>query len=298
MNINLNAAKNVAMKAYMKVRKVSPELALAGGIAFGLGAIVAGCIASRHVDDVIEETRSNLDDIQKLNDENKLENPKKEAFREYLDCSWKLTKLYAPTIALTMASVGLILASHGILKKRYVGTVAAYNALDEAFKAYRKRVSDILGEDAEKLVMNGGKLEKNIKTQNEDGTEETIKGNSVVFNDGKNSPYIFDYNRHTAPYTWKASPDMNEAFLRAQQSYFNDILSTRGHVFLNEVLDALGLKRTPAGQVCGWYKGLGDDYVDFGYMDGFIRDYNLDSDLCKKNIRLNFNCDGSIWDMI
>ena len=298
MNINIDGAKNVAVKAFMKVRKISPELALAGGIACGIAAIVVGCMASRHVDDIVEETQSELDDLQNYIEEDKIENPKKELFKAYVKAGWKFTKLYAPTIALATTSTALILASHGILKKRYVGTVAAYNALDEAFKGYRKRVADILGEDAEKIVMNGGSTEKNIKVKNDDDSEETVKGNSIVFNDKKNSPYEFDFNRHTAPLTWQASPDYNDAFLRAQQNYFNDILNARGHVFLNEVLDALGLKRTPAGQVCGWYKGAGDDYIDFGYMEVFIRDYNTDSDLCKKNIHLNFNCDGSIWDMI
>lgn len=155
-----------------------------------------------------------------------------------------------------------------------------------------------MGEDAEKVIMSGGKVEKDIATEDDDGNVDKIYGHNIVIDEHKKSPYEFDFNRHTAPMTWSPNPDYSEAFLRNIQNYFNDLLRTRGHVFLNEVLDQIGLERTPAGAVCGWVKGAGDDYIDFGYMEGFIRDRKLDSDLCRKNIHLNFNVDGLIWNMI
>lgn len=299
MNFNLNMVKTVGTKVYMKLRKISPELALAGGIVCGAGALVTACMASRKVDNLIEEVNEELNDILEANDENVDVNVRKESLQVYVRAAGKFAKLYGPTLALGMASVGLILASHGILNKRYVGTVAAYQTLDEAFKGYRKRVAAAVGEEAEKVLMAGGKIEKNIKVQNEETEEiESLKGNNLVLDTKKNSPYEFDFNRYTAPTAWETNPDYNDAFLRAAQNYFNDILTVRGHVFLNEVLDHLGLERTPAGAVCGWVKGAGDDYIDFGYMDTFMRDYATDSDLCRKNIHLNFNCDGVIWNMI
>lgn len=296
--INMEAIKALVIKGGMKLRKVSPEIALVGGIALGIGAVVTACIASRHVDNVIDEANANLNDIQKLAEEDKLENPKKECFIIYRQTAWKLVKLYWPTVALGTASVGLILFSHGILKKRHLQTLAAYNALDEAFKGYRKRVAEAVGDEAEKVIMAGGKVEKGIKAENENGGEDILKGSNIVFNEKKNSPYEFDFNRYTAPLVWEPGVEYNEMRLRNAQNYFNELLTARGHVFLNEVLDELGLKRTPAGAICGWVKGCGDGYIDFGYMDGFIRDWNIDSDLCRKNIHLNFNCDGVIWDMI
>ena len=297
-NISMEALKALVVKSGMKLRKISPELALAGGIVCGVAAVVTACMASRKVDGVIDEANANLNDIQKLAEEDKLENPKKECFYEYRRMGWKLVKLYWPTVVLGTASVGLILYSHGILKKRHLQTLAAYNALDEAFKGYRKRVAEAVGDEAEKTIMAGGKVEKNIKVENTDGGEDILKGSNIVFNEKKNSPYEFDFNRYTAPLVWEPTVEYNEMRLRSIQNYFNDVLQARGHVFLNEILDELGMKRTPAGAVCGWVKGCGDNYIDFGYMDGFIKDWNIDSDLCRKNIHLNFNCDGQIWDMI
>lgn len=51
---------------------------------------------------------------------------------------------------------------------------------------------------------------------------------------------------------WSSDPDINRIFLRTQNSYFADLLKTRGHLFLNEVYDALGLPRTSEGQLKGW----------------------------------------------
>ena len=47
-------------------------------------------------------------------------------------------------------------------------------------------------------------------------------------------------------------PRYNEMFLKVQESWANERLQARGHVFLNDVYDMLGLPRTSAGQLVGW----------------------------------------------
>lgn len=299
MNI-LTTVKSAAFNGYMKLRKISPELALAGGIVCGVGAVVMAVVATKKVveDDIIGQAHQELNDIAEAAEKYDSVNVKKESLKVYGKTALKIGKTYAPAIGLTALSIALECKSHGILKTRYLDTVAYANGLSEAFKGYRERVSEVVGDEAEKVLMSGGKAEKNIKVEQDDGEIAQMKGSNLVIKDHRNGPYDFDFNRHTAKLTWDPCPDYSEAFLRAQQSYFNDIFVARGHVFLNEVLDALGLERTQAGAVCGWVKGMGDDIIDFGYMDSFIRDYNTDSDLCRKNIHLSFNCDGVIWDKI
>lgn len=305
-SVNMAAARTFAAKTYLKLRKVSPELALAGGIACGIGAVVAGCLCAKKVSKAVEDCHQELDTIEKKVEEAKKndwpipldKDIRKLSWKSYNKMVWKIARALAPAIGLEVASIALFLLSHGILKNRYLNTTAAYAALQEAFMGYRERVRGSVGEEAEKFLMSGGVLEKGIMVEDDEGNVTKVPGNSLIIKDHKRSPYEFDFNRHTAPTTWSSNPDYSEAFLRNTQNYFNDMLNVRGHVFLNEVLDALGLARTPAGAVCGWYKGAGDDYIDFGYMDSFMRDYKLDNDLCKKNIHLNFNVDGQIWDMI
>ena len=299
--MNLSVVKKLGAKAFLKAKEISPELALGAGILCGVGAIVTACIATRKVDEVIADVNYELDiaDAHMENASTKAE--EKEAKKEMMDAwagaAWKFTKLYGPSLILAGSSVALVLTSHGILKSRYLSTAAAYKALDEAYKAYRERVEHDLGYGAgEKAIAAGVKYKEDISVENEDGTVEK-KDHGLVMDD-KKSPYEFDFNRFTAPQTWSSNPSDNDILLKVEQNYANDLLHTRGYIFLNEVLDRLGLERTSAGQLVGWYMGAGDDQVDFGYLDGFIKDWNIDSDLCKKNIRLNFNCDGIIYDML
>ena len=56
-------------------------------------------------------------------------------------------------------------------------------------------------------------------------------------------------------------------FLMAQQAFANDKLQTRGHLFLNEVLDDLDLPRTAAGQIVGWTADGPDGYVNFRIVE-------------------------------
>jgi len=99
---------------------------------------------------------------------------------------------------------------------------------------------------------------------------------------------------------WQNVNDYNLVFLRAQQQFANDLLVARGHVFLNDVYDSIGIDRTPAGAVVGWVvsKNGGDNFVDFGM-------YNEDSERARafvngdeKSIFLDFNVDGIIYDLI
>jgi hypothetical protein len=97
---------------------------------------------------------------------------------------------------------------------------------------------------------------------------------------------------------WSKTAEYNLAFLKCQQNYANDLLHSRGHIFLNEVYDMLGIPRSQAGSVVGWVKGNGDDYIDFGIFDvtdgrkrDFVNGY-------ERNILLDFNVDGIIYNLI
>jgi hypothetical protein len=80
----------------------------------------------------------------------------------------------------------------------------------------------------------------------------------------------------------------------------NDLLISRGHMFLNEVYDALGLERTKAGSVVGWIISHdGDNYVDFGiFTDKDARQYRDFVNGRSNAILLDFNVDGVIYDKI
>lgn len=99
---------------------------------------------------------------------------------------------------------------------------------------------------------------------------------------------------------WSKDPEANKLFLRMQQEYANDMLRTRGHLFLNEVYDLLGLPRTKDGACVGWVydekNPVGDNFVDFDLLSKNNRNFING----KKNNTplLDFNVDGCILDVI
>jgi hypothetical protein len=284
-------------RALLKARKYSPEAAIVGGVIVGGVAIVAFCNAARHTDEVLDRHEEAMD---RLNQEKPIdaEHPdSKDVARVYARTGVDLAKLYGPAFGLEALSIGLFLSSYGILKKRNIGILAAYNAVESAFGEYRKRVADELGEDREEEFHLGSSmgLVKHLETD-ENGEEKEEVTMERIFNNLPGSPYVKDFNAFTSD-QW-GSPDYNMMFLKAQQNFANDLLVRNGHLFLNEVFDALGLERTKEGAVTGWVRGHGDSYVDFGISEGFYEEYELDSDVAKKNIRLCFNVDGVILDLI
>lgn len=89
-----------------------------------------------------------------------------------------------------------------------------------------------------------------------------------------------EFNQH-----WSSTGSYNQLFIRAQESWLNDVLRARGHVFLNEAYDALGFERSQAGATQGWYSKPGSNAVEFKltpFPDGsIVIDFNVDGEILK-----------------
>jgi hypothetical protein len=136
--------------------------------------------------------------------------------------------------------------------------------------------------------------------------EETDKGpkTKVIKQIGAKGASVYarffdEYNRN-----WQPQGMYNQIFLSCQQNYANDMLRSRGHVFLNEVYDMLGFDRTPAGAVVGWILGDncenqgGDGYIDFGVFEGDRHSGQRFVNGFEPSILLDFNVDGEIYKLI
>ncbi|HYQ97482.1 MAG TPA: DUF6353 family protein, partial [Candidatus Nitrosocosmicus sp.] len=205
----------------------------------------------------------------------------------------KVVKLYAPSVVLGAVSIAALTKSHNILKDRNLALTAAYVALDSAFSHYRERVIDRYGED----------VDRDLRYDSEEVDfldEETGKITPATVATGTpGAPYARFFDSESSR-NWSVDPDINLLFLRNVQNYMNDRLRSRGHVFLNEVYDELGLAHTEPGAVVGWRwnKGSGDDYIDFGCWDAnsqLIRDFFNGREGA---ILLDFNVDGVIYDKL
>lgn len=291
------ALSKVTGRTGLVCKKHSPEILVVVGIAGIVGSAILACKATLKVEEVLDEHKVKIDKIEYAHDNiGEVEYDEKDYKRDltvtYVQTGVDFAKLYGPAIILGMASIGCIIGGHGILKKRYVAGMAAYQAMEEGFKAYRKRVVDELGEEKDYMFKHGLTSETVTDVEiDEDGKPKKVKKEKLVEDPNGLSVYAKFFDESCTQ--WSKTPEYNLMFLKTQQDYHNQMLQARGHVFLNEVYDALGIPRTQAGSQVGWVLGHGDDFIDFGFSHNrdFINGY-------ERSVLLDFNVDGIIWNLI
>lgn len=296
----MKSLNGVASKTVMKLKKHSPEILVMAGIAGTVVSAVLACKATTKVAEILDETKGTLDTIHEgmetgaINgQEYTTEDGKKDTVVVYAQTGMKLAKLYAPAIILGTLSITSILASNNILRKRNVALGAAYAAIDKSFKEYRGRVIERFGEQVDTELKYGIKAKKfeEIEVDPETGKEKKVKKTVMVADPNLQSDYAVYFDSKSRNY--ETNPDYNRMFLKAQQAFANDKLQTRGHLFLNEVLDDLDLPRTPAGQIVGWTKDGPDGYVNFRIVEV---ERETEDGRHEPALLLDFNVEGNIWE--
>lgn len=284
----------------------APKLLFVGGVVGMVGSTVLACNATLKLEGILDE----IEDNKKKADRSKAyvekhggETPQGQTYsdEEYkndvkhatVKGAIAVTRLYAPAVLLGGVSIFALTKSHNILRDRNLALTAAYTAVEGAFSRYRERVVDRFGEEVDQELRYES---EEIEIVDEETGEITSR---VVATGAPGSPYARFFDEESSS-SWSRDPDVNIFFLRSVQNYCNDRLRMKGHIFLNEVFDALGFSHTRAGAQVGWRwkQGSGDDKVDFGIWDGdreSIRDFFNGREGA---ILLDFNVDGVISDKI
>lgn len=208
-----------------------------------------------------------------------------------------------PAAIVGAATITMIYFSNSISKKRLAAMGAAYATLQTAFDGYKRTMVEALGkESVEKILKpklpNVGKSAEEILSS--DNKSDAANVSDAVVNSLKAlSPYARIIAEESST-CWDPNEDYTSQNLAAVQLWANRRLERKGHLFLNEIFDQLGLSRTREGAVVGWLKnGEGDGYVSFGDFDASI--YRVPSDdytRVDSNFIVDFNVDGVIWDRI
>jgi len=296
----MKSVNGVTSKAVMKLKKHSPEILVVAGIAGTVVSAVLACKATTKVAEILDETKGTLDTIHEGMETGAIngqeytnEDGKKDTVVVYAQTGMKLAKLYGPAIILGTLSITSILASNNILRKRNVALGAAYAAIDKSFKEYRGRVIERFGEQVDTELKYGIKAKKfeEIEVDPDTGKEKKVKKTVMVADPNLQSDYAVYFDSKSRNY--ETNPDYNRMFLKAQQAFANDKLQTRGHLFLNEVLDDLDLPRTPAGQIVGWTKDGPDGYVNFRIVEV---ERETEDGRHEPALLLDFNVEGNIWE--
>lgn len=294
-----NTILNMVNKLGVGMKKHAPEILIITGAVGTVVGAVAACKATIKAKDILEEAKDQISNVTKVSEDEQYSEKYSEKDRKhdfaiiYIQTGLKFVKLYSPAIIIEAASLAMIFVSNNVLRKRVAAIGAAYATLDSSFRAYRKRVAEKYGEEAENDIRYGISHEA---IEDESGKKKKTKVDVAKVIDDYS--IIFDREHSKA---WEPDNDYNYALLDAEQHYANELLKARGHVFLNEIYDRLGFERTKAGQIVGWvYKPddenwKGDNFVDFRKRELYID--TPDGNYVKK-IVLDFNIDGNVLDLI
>ena len=302
-----NNVTRTAHKIGFQLKKHSPEILAVAGTVGVVASTVMASKATTKLHDIIKKKKNQVNQVHEVLENKSIpaekyseEDGKKDIAVIYTQTTLKVVKLYAPAVILGALSMTSILTSNKILRKRNVALAAAYTAVDKGFKEYRANVIERFGKDLDRELRFNVKAKEIEETVvNEKGEEETVKKVVNEATVGK-SEYARFYDDGCKG--WEKDPEYNLMYLRHVQDYLNDLLRTRGHVFLNEAYDQLGIPRTKAGAIVGWVYNeknpVGDNYIDFGIYDpkdekarDFVNGY-------ERVILLDFNVDGPILDLI
>jgi hypothetical protein len=316
--MKFNELTNNATRAFhrvgFKLKKHSPEILVVTGVIGGVVSAVMACKTTTKVNFVLEETKRQIDivhesaeagEVQGYMDNGEVgmvpytaEDAKKDTAIVYGQTTLKFIKLYGPSVALGTLSVASILTGHNMLRKRNLALAAAYQVVDTGFKQYRNNVVERFGEQMDR------ELKYNIKAKeieetviDKKGKEKTVK-KTVEVGEPVRSPYTYCFDESSC--FWVRDAESNKFFLARQQDYANEKLRARGHLFLNEVLEMVGLPHNRAGAVVGWVYDeahpTGDNYIDFGIFDIHCEAARNFVNGLEKSVWLNFNVDGDILD--
>ena len=282
-----------ASRASLIAKKYSPIAMTAAGIVGVVVASVMACKATLKLEEVVADAQTEIENVHIDQELHPQVDHRRELAMAYGRSAFNFAKLYGPSVVVGSVAISGLIGGQTIMWKRNTGLALAYEAVSKSYEAYRARVVEDLGQDRDRDYARG--TIKNIKEVDSEGNETVNEiGNGRPYNASEYARFYDDGSKN-----WSKLPENNLLFLRSVQNHMNDLLNLRGHVFLNEVYDALGIPRTSAGAVVGWVlNGGGDNYIDFGIYDASVEKRRDFVNGRERSIFLDFNVDGVIYNLI
>jgi hypothetical protein len=293
-----------------QLKKYSPEILVGTGIATVVVGVFVACNSTTKLDKILDEKDEQLDRIRDTYESDVLDESEytEDDYKNDLKIvktqrTWEIVKAYAPAAGIIGLGITSIGCGFGLMKKRYLAASAAYEGLRVLFNGYRDRVKNELGEEQDKHFLYGTYKIDNVNKvvgTDENGNDIIEKGSaegSTVYNNKGQYSFFFDQGSEL----WKKNPSYNFTTLTNIQAMFNNKLNRKGIVLLNEVLEALKIKKTAAGALVGWYVGpesKGDGFIDFGIFDAVNDSARNMAYGYEPVYLLNFNVDGIVYDKL
>lgn len=142
--------------------------------------------------------------------------------------------VYIPSIIMGVSTIACIFGANVMNKRQQAALMSAYAMLDNSYKEYKKKVQELYGEDADRMVKDS--IAKD-KYERED----------IVVDDGMR---LF-YDEFSGRYFESTTEDV----IRAEYD-LNRELASHNAVYLNRFYELLGIEETEAGKTLGWSSGI------------------------------------------
>lgn len=277
----------------------APQILVGAGVALGTATVVLACVETTKAGAILDKHN---EEIKKIEEAKKVANPEEHTEKDekndkiviFRDTTLSLAKLYWPSALTGIAAIVCTLSGHKILSARYGAASLALTATQGLFSKYRNNVIKDVGHDKDWEYITGSKIERTVVeeevTNPETGKKKKQKVQEEYIDiDVGNSAFWFkvfgEFNGDGSKnYEWDSNPDLALYSLRLKQQWWTDHLRTKGIVFLNEVLEDLGMPMETSGQIYGWkYEPGVCDYVSFGigdYSDDNVRRFINKRDDC------------------
>ena len=259
-------------------RKNGPQITVGVGVTGLIGAGVYACVKTTKVQPILEDHKKRKDEGQSK-------------AKLYLVTTGKMAKHYAVPLLIGGLSTFGIFKGTSMLLKTNAELAAAYIALDEGFKEYRKGVVEQYGAEVDEKLRKGLKT---VEIEYEDGTKESFE--AVTDESQLHKDYRWIFAKGTSNYA-RVSTFYNMSFLLDAQNYFNSQLKYNGFLFVNDVLRYLGLPLVSWGWIVGWVFDkdtdvFGDNYVKLSPKE--VRRLDPDSGEYENVIMIELNVDGPV----
>lgn len=302
MNLIPQGLSRAVGKLWLKTKKASPELFIAGGFVVGAGALVMVAVETWKHKDILAEDAKKVKEAKQVGytaEEVPAKDPKtgeiiegetvtvktkrkltedetKILWATRLDFGKDLVKVYWRPAILAGASAALIIVGKNKYRGMLSAAVATCTALAEDNEKYRKLIANEIGKEKEEQLAHGYKMEERVDA--ETGKTEKIP---VKTETGDLTPYSFwfdegVYDPITLEAVWRnmefdRDKITNRLKVRAVQEATERKLRTIGYAWLEDVAIEFGIDPDIAKKwhYIGWlYDPEGDNHVSFGVLEG------------------------------
>lgn len=150
---------------------------------------------------------------------------------------------YVPSILIGSATLACIFGANILNKRHQAALVSAYTLVDSSFKEYKRKVTELYGEDANKEV-----TRKIVEDRYEDYEPEEENSNVKLFFDN----YSMRYFESTMENVLRAELELNKR------------IAVNSGAYVNEFYELLDIPQTDYGAAVGWSQAiLSDMYWDY-----------------------------------